>query len=288
MAWIQMRDFWTFRPTEVQENKRHLFECKDSKSDTGSSLLVHVAASHSGIVSGNRRFYRPDRMQESIHTWLPQKAKDGTMLRTARPVLVGHDEKGDVLGRVLEAKYIDDSWKYAADFPVVKDFLFYQRDGRKRQDLYKSVDWVVDNLLPLEEYTGLGYTELGIRITNPEAIRKVLADEYLTVSVGFKTDQAICSLCHTNWATDGKCGHKLGEVDEGKHMFLIAGAMENQELSFINFAADPFATVLDKKILTDSFEKMFFLGLPINQQDSFTADGLQLTDGLIFEDQAVG
>src|ERR1035441_2060454 len=66
-------------------------------------------------------------------------------------------------------------------------------------------------------------------------------------------------------------------------MFLIAGAMENQELSFINFAADLFATVLDKKILTDSLEKMFFLGLPINQQDSFTADGLQLTDGLIFE-----
>ena len=283
MAWIQMRDFWTFRPTEVQENKKYLFECRDSKSDTGSSLLVHVAASHSGIVNGNRRFYRPDRMQESIHTWLPLKAADGTMLRTARPVLIGHDEKGDVLGRVLEATYVDDSWKHAGDFPVIKDFLFYQRDGRKRHDLFKSVDWVVDNLLELDEYTGLGHTELGIRITNPEAIRKVLADEYLTVSVGFKTDQAICSLCHTNWATDGKCGHKLGEVDEGKHMFLIAGAMDNQELSFINFAADPFATVLDKKILTDSLEKMFFLGLPINQQDSFTADGLQLTDGLIFE-----
>ena len=283
MAWIQMRDFWTFRPTEVQENKRHLFECRDSKSDTGHSLLVHVAASHSGIVNGNRRFYRPDKMQESVHTWLPQKASDGTVLRTARPVLISHDEKGDVLGRVLEAKYIDESWKYATEFPVVKDFLFYQRDGRKRHDLYRSVDWIVDNLVDLDEYTGLGYTDLGIRITNPEAIRKVLADEYLTVSIGFKTDAAVCSLCHTDWAKDGKCGHKLGEIEDGRHMFLIAGAMVNEELSFINFAADPFATTLSKKVLTDSLEKAFFLGLPINEQNTFAANGLQLTDGLIFE-----
>lgn len=278
-----MRDFWTFRPTEVQENKKHLFECRDSKSDTGHSLLVHVAASHSAIVNSNRRFYRPDKMQESIHTWLPQKAKDGTVLRTQRPVLVGHNEQGDVLGRVLEAKYIDESWKYAGDFPIVKDFLFYQRDGRKRKELHDSVDWVVDNLLPLDDYTGLGYTDLGLRITNPDAIRKVMADEFLTVSVGFRTDSAICSLCHTDWAKDGKCGHKLGEMEDGKPMFLIAGQLDNQEVSFINFAADPFATTLSKKVLTDSLEKMFFLGLPINQQNTAIADGLQLTDGLIFE-----
>lgn len=283
MAWIQMRDFWTFRPTEVSENKRHLFECKDSKSDTGHSLLVHVAASHSAIVNGNRRFYRPDKMQESIHTWLPEKTEDGRTLRTPRPVLIGHDEKGDVLGRVLEAKYVDESWRYAGEFPVVKDFLFYQRDGRKRQTLYDSVDWIVDNLSPIDDYTGLGYTDLGLRITNPDAIRKVMDDEYLTVSVGFKTDAAVCSLCHTDWANDGKCGHKLGEIEDGKQMFLIAGSLSNQEVSFINFAADPFATTLSKETLTDSLSKMFFLGLPINQQTSAHTDGLQFTDGLIYE-----
>jgi hypothetical protein len=288
MSWIQMRDFWTFRPTEVRENKQHLFECKDSQSDTGHSLLVHVAASHAGIVNGNRRFYRPDKMMESIHTWLPQKSEDGlTTLRTARPVLIGHNEHGDVLGRVLEAKYVDESYKYSTDMPVLKDFLFYQRDGRKRKSLFDSVDWIVDNLLPLDEYTGLGYTDLGLRITNPDAIRKVLADEYLTVSVGFKTDAAVCSLCHTDWATDGKCGHKPGEMEDGKSMFIIAGSLINQEVSFINFAADPFATTLSKKVLTDSLEKMFFLGLPINMQNTATADGLRLTDGLYESDLSV-
>jgi hypothetical protein len=59
--------------------------------------------------------------------------------------------------------------------------------------------------------------------------------------------------------------------------------MVNEELSFINFAADPFATTLSKKVLTDSLEKAFFLGLPINEQNTFAANGLQLTDGLIFE-----
>ncbi len=282
MAWVEMRDFWTFRPKEVSENKRHLFECKDSKSDTGHSLLVHVAATHAGIINGNMRFYRPDKMQEGVHTWLPLQTKDGVTLRTPRPVLVGHDEKGSVLGRVLEAKYVDDSWRYAADFPVVKDFLFYQsqRDGKKRHNLFTTVDWIVDNLMPLDEYTGLGYTDLGVRITNPDAIRKVLADEYLTVSVGFKTDSAVCSLCHQDWAVDGKCEHKLGQMEDGHQMFLISGSFVNQELSFINFAADPFATTLSKKVLTDSLEKMFFLGLPLQAQRGFEAAGMHMTDGL--------
>ncbi len=281
-----MRDFWTFRPTEVLENKKHLFECKDSKSDSGHSLLVHVAATHAGIVNGNMRFYRPDKMQEGVHTWLPESTKDGVTLRTPRPVLVGHDEKGDVLGRVLEAKYVDDSWRVAGEFPIVKDFLFYQRDGKKRQNLFNSVDWIVDNLMPLREYTGLGYTDLGLRITNPDAIRKVLADEYLTVSVGFKTDAAICSICHTNWAEDGKCEHKVGQVVDGQQQFLITGCFVNQELSFINFAADPFATTVGKKVLTDSLEKIFFLGLPIQAQRDLATAGMRMTDGLYESDIA--
>jgi len=277
-----MRDLQTWRVVDAKRNK--LFECKDSKSDGGRSLLVHVAATHAGIINGNMRFYRPDKMQEGAHTWLPEFTKDGTCLRTPRPVLVGHDEKGDVLGRVLEAKYIDTSWKYAADFPIVKDFLFYQHDGRKRHNLFDTVDWVVENLMPLDEYTGLGYTDLGLRITNPEAIRKVLADEYLTVSVGFKTDSALCSICHTDWAADGKCEHKLGQKVDGRQMFLISGAIVNEELSFINFAADPFATTLSKKVLTDSLEQIFFLGLSLDAQRGIETAGISMKDGLYESD----
>jgi hypothetical protein len=279
-----MNDYFTLNLKEKSGSQKSILDCKDSQSDTGHSLLVHVAATHAGIINGNMRFYRPDKMQEGVHTWLPEYTKDGTTLRTARPVLVGHNEKGDVLGRVLEAKYIDESWKYAGEHPKVKEFLFYQRDGKRRHNLFDSVDYVIGNLMPLKEYTGLGYTDLGIRITNPDAIRKILADEYLTVSVGFKTDSAICSACHTDWAVDGKCEHKLGELIDGQQMFLISGCFQNQELSFINFAADPFATTISKKVLTDSLEKMFFLGLSVDIQRDIKTAGLEMTDGLYESD----
>lgn len=140
--WLAIRDFLTFRPSVV-ENKKYLFETKDSKSETGHSLLVHAAATHAGIVNGNRKFYRPDFMQDSVQTWLPTNTY-------ARPVLTGHDEDSQVLGRVREAKYVDDSWKWAGDFPSIKDSIFYSRDSKRRSNLFKSVDWLVKNLQPLD------------------------------------------------------------------------------------------------------------------------------------------
>ena len=273
--WLSFHDFLTFQPKTV-ENKKTLYECKDAKSDSGHSLLVHVEATHAGIVNGNRKFYRPDFMQDSVDTWLPSTSYP-------RPVLVGHDEEGQVLGRVREAKYVDQSWKWATDFPTVKDSIFYSRDSKRRANLYRSVDWIVKNLQPLQDYTGLGYIDLGLHITNPEAIRKVLADEYLTVSVGSATDEAICSVCHQDWASDDKCEHKPGSVYDGQRMFLICGRFKYQEVSFVNFPADPFALVKEKE-LKDSLEKMFFLGLPIADQDRKVAAGLILTDNLYESD----
>lgn len=274
--WLAIRDFWTLKLKDVLENKRYLFECRDAKSDSGHSLLVHVAATHSGMVNGNRKFYRPDFMQDSVHTWLPKNAYP-------RPVLIGHNEDGQVLGRVREAKYVDESWKYATEFPILKDSIFYNRDSKRRHNLFKTVDFIVKNLQPLPEYTGLGYIDLGLQVTNPDAIQRVLRDEYLTVSVGSATDEAICSICHTDWASDDKCEHKLGEMVDGQRMFLICGRFKYQECSFVNFPADPFAVVKEKE-LKDSLEKLFFLGLPIDQQLDRVSSGLVLTDSLYESD----
>ncbi|TSA39429.1 hypothetical protein D4R30_01095 [archaeon] len=274
--WLSIRDFLTFQPKAVLENKRYLFECRDAKSESGHSLLVRVEATHAGIVNGNRKFYRPDFMQDSVASWLPGNSYP-------RPVLIGHNEDGEVLGRVREATYVDDSWKWATDFPSIKDSIFYSRDSKRRSSLFKSVDWIVANLQPLKDYTGLGHCALGLQITNPEGIRKVLADEYLTVSVGSATDEAICSVCHQDWASDDKCEHKPGSLYDGKRMFLICGRFKYQEVSFVNFPADPFALVKEKE-LKDSLEKMFFIGLPIEDQDRTVASGLILTDSLYESD----
>jgi hypothetical protein len=265
--WLKMYDRLTLNRAAIEK----AIKCTDESGDN-PSLLVHVAASHSGYVNGNRRMYRPDYMQQDVHTFVPKG-------EFAKPVLIGHDEKGQVLGRVREAKYVDESWKYATDFPILRDTIFYSRDAKKHS-LYKTVDWITDNLMPLADYSGLGYIDLGLQITNPEAVRKFLSEEYLTVSVGFKTDSAICSICHQDWAVDDRCEHRLGEMVDGKEMFLISGHFDYEEVSVVNFPADPFATTLSKKKLVDSLEKIFFLGLPVQKQRDAVSSGLTMTDSL--------
>jgi hypothetical protein len=276
--WLKIHDFLTFRPSAVLENKRFLFECKDSKSETGHSLLVRVDATHAGIVTGNRKFYRPDCMQDAVQTWIPKGV-------APLPVLRGHDKEGDVLGRIREAKYIDDSWKYARDFPVLKDSVFYNRDSKTggKFNVFKTVDWIQDNLARVKGYQGIGHIELGLTLTNPEAIQKILRDEYLCVSAGAITDSATCSICHTDWASEDKCEHRPGEIVDGRMAFLISGRFKYKELSFVNFGADPFAQVKSYE-LKDSLEKMFFLGLPLDDQQFAIDRGLKLTDSLYESD----
>src|SRR5208282_888430 len=83
---------------------------------------------------------------------------------------------------------------------------------------------------------------------------------------------AICSACHTDWAVDDRCEHKLGEMVDGKKMFLIAGNFFYKECSFVNFPADPFAQVLSKELLKDSLNnKMFFMALRPDKQAKLLA-----------------
>jgi hypothetical protein len=274
---LKMHDFVTIKSGDVVK------KLKQTDSAVPSSLLVRVAATHAGIINGNMRFYRPDRMMDSTHTWLPKKGE------FARPILVGHNDEGSVVGRVVDAKYIDESYKYRKN-GTLSDSVFYATDGKRKNDLFKTVDWIVENLMDLEEYRGLGFVELGLKVTNPEAVARVMRDEFLTVSVGFKTDSAICSICHTDWAVDDRCAHKMGETVDGKQMFLIAGAMDFEEVSFVNFPADPFAGVVSKEKLADGLARMkpFFLGLPVRQQAAMSStSGLMLTDSLYDADISI-
>src|ERR1035438_6752436 len=115
---FRMRDFVTFNVKAAEGGKLYLHECKDSKSETGFSLLTWVDATHAGLVNGNMRFYRPDMVQAGCHTWVDAK-------RSRKRVLVRHDADSDPLGRIVETKYIDESYKYVAQYEKVKSLLFY-------------------------------------------------------------------------------------------------------------------------------------------------------------------
>lgn len=272
MGLLYMRDFVNLKVREVESGKKDLSECHDESEASGTSLLVKVEATHSGIVNGNQRFYRPDRMQDSVYRWVE-------IGKPLKPVLVEHDKDMAAIGRIHTARYVDFSHKYREELPEIGSMLFYADAATKRLDLYKSVNMVLDKLQPREDYRGLGYIELGMKVTNPDAIRKVLSGEYLTVSVGFQTDQAICSACHTDWAADDRCEHKLGEMVDGKKMFLIAGNFFYKECSFVNFPADPFAQVLSTDLLKDSLNnKMFFMGMRPERQVKVLASCCEMAD----------
>ena len=64
MARLFMRDFLTL---DLRNADKRLISC-DQEGDY-NSLLVRVAATHSGIVNGNMRFYRPDKMMAGTSTW---------------------------------------------------------------------------------------------------------------------------------------------------------------------------------------------------------------------------
>lgn len=265
--------------TKSDPDKRYLFECKDSTSESGHSLLVTCEATHAGINNGNARWYRPDKQQASAHTWLPKG-------RPGRPVLLRHDKDGDPQGRVKKARYVDLSYQYFGDLPGVKSLAFYDSKKTGKMNIYDSVDWVMRNLQPRSDYKGLGYIELGLDITDPTAIGKVQRDEYATVSVGFRTNQAVCSICHTDWAVDDKCEHasELGGKVDGKPVFLISGDFEYDEVSFVNFPADPWGIVTNKETMAnvaDSLRnRIFFLGMPESDRQRI----LQHSDGVLMVD----
>jgi hypothetical protein len=98
---------------------------------------------------------------------------------------------------------------------------------------------------------GKGYTQLDVKVTDTEAVEKIIDGRYLTVSTHGSpmadADQAynftICSVCDANLNTDEFCGHMRGRVyededDNSQLCFWKIGAMEYKEVSVVNTPAD--------------------------------------------------
>jgi hypothetical protein len=201
-------------------------------------LVASVAATHAGLPTGNMAFYTPDRMKQGLPSFTADFAK---------PVLLHHNDMKDPVGRVHRAVYKDLSHLYLE--PMKK---FSERYGGHvftdaKVDLDKAfdqVDWIVEHMVPMKDYVGLGYGELDLHITDAVAAEKIIDQRYLTVSVGFTTDSMYCSNCHQDWASEGFCEHERGKIYDGKQTLLIPGKFNYEEVSWVNTPADAGATVL--------------------------------------------
>jgi hypothetical protein len=96
------------------------------------------------------------------------------------------------------------------------------------------------------EFTNAGRPGIIVtpKITDEFAIKGILEERLLTVSIGATTNAAICSVCGTDIINEGWCGHMRGEEVEGQTVEWIAGDLWFDELSWVNVPADSDAMVI--------------------------------------------
>jgi len=88
------------------------------------------------------------------------------------------------------------------------------------------------------------FIKLTSRITDKEAINKVLNGIYYTCSVGSSTTQIKCSICDQSLTTDGLCEHEKGALYDGKKAFWIIENISYKENSFVNSPADSYSRIV--------------------------------------------
>ncbi len=216
-------------------------------------LIVRLAATHAGIITGNNTFYMPDKMREGVPTFVENFGK---------PILTHHNEEQDPIGRIIEARYVDTSktlrdsqWnnKQVRDSAgrvqgtisdkLLDDFIGGKMPFGQAVDVVRNI---LDNsVLQDPQYEGLGYAEIIAEITDKDAIEKFLDGRYLTGSVSASTDKAVCSHCRQDWTKDGRCDHTPGSIEDGKKVYLIAGKFNYSEYSMVNKPADRHSKVLE-------------------------------------------
>jgi len=191
--------------TKVNEGNKQFVFSDSGDVRSGTSLICNVAASHAGTLINNR-IYPPDKMSKGIKSWTSPYKK---------PVLVNHDEEGAPIGRVIKAKYVKTP---------------KAMDGKEYSPILKPTE-------------GYGFVDLTVKITDQEAIQRIMDGRYETVSVRMSTDHAYCSVCDTDWADEGPCEHSPGKKYDGKLAYMTTGDLTYREVSFVNIPADEFAKV---------------------------------------------
>jgi hypothetical protein len=130
-----------------------------------------------------------------------------------KPVLVHHDEMSDPIGRVMDAEF--------------------QPITTNRKDKPKGV------------------IVLTLKVTDQNAIEKILDGRYMTVSVGSSPASAVCSICDRDVAKFGPCNHKRGTEYDDKLCYWTVNVKKYNEVSFVNMPADEYQKGIESADLKD-------------------------------------
>lgn len=236
-----MKDYILFQDAEqgvisLPKGKQY-FETKDSTSKSGHSLVTQIEMTHAGIVTRNLGFYMPSHMRDGASSFNEHFNK---------PVIIGHDDDADPVGRVIDAKYIDTSKELRINDKYLSSFMEFndKKKGKKRaaSDLTDFAQYVMKEYWGKDNYRGLGHIRGYLKISDAKSIEKILDERYLTVSTSMTADAAYCSECGQDWVSEGPCDHDRGQVyDSGIPVVLIPGAMRYNHLGIVTEPADVFA-----------------------------------------------
>lgn len=225
---------------------------KDSNfSKDKYSLIIKAPASHGGRLTKNNALYIPSRMKQSAKTmYQPYK----------KPILKEHTTGGkgffdssppqDPIGRIFEATYHDYEKieKYGLPSSLnIKDSLALIKDLMKKKVIYNR------------NFQGLGYTRIGAKITDQDAIEKFLDERYLTLSVSFAPLELFNP--HTGKSVKDREEDDPYPFDmvDGLPGFIIVGNKEYVETSAVSIPASDLAIVeKEMELVQDSWDDQLF------------------------------
>lgn len=247
---LKFSDTVTFDVKSVKTIKDFLYQQPNQSAANINQhgFVVKMAATHSGKIINNR-MYLPDQMSAGVRTFVKPYPK---------AVHLNHDTYGDPLGRIISSQYVDTSHSIKSLLSnsssiknsgiitlspeVIDEFV---SGGMSLVDEWELIRaFSINKILDNEEYSGLGFAEIDLHITNEDAIQKFLDGRYLTGSVGATTDQAICSICKQDWIKNDQCEHQPGENYDGLPAFIICGKLTYREYSIVGDPADEGSIVM--------------------------------------------
>jgi hypothetical protein len=118
------------------------------------------------------------------------------------------------------------------------------------------------------------YVKLKVRLTDSDAISKVIKGIYYTCSVGSSTSKIRCSICDQVLTVDGLCEHEKGTMFEGKRVYWIVDNISYTENSFVNNPADSYSKIVSIDFGTGDIE-----------YEQFLSDKEQIITKFIMEDE---
>ena len=224
----------------ITDNAEAHLDFNDGKIKAGQKLVANIEMTHAGIVTRNLGFYLPANMKKGASTFQEHFNK---------PVIIGHDDNADPVGRVVDAKYVDTSHEYRMNDKYLSSLMGFNDAVEKKAakwDEEAVVDFaqhIMTEYWGKDTYRGLGHIQGTVEISDPDTIQKIIDQRYLTVSTSMTSDAVSCSECGQNWVEEGMCDHRRGKVyDSGIPMVLIpTGNMKYNHLGIVTEPADVFA-----------------------------------------------